>query len=135
MQEAVRRHDAIMRAAVAGRGGHVFKTIEDAFCVAFADPVDAVVAMLTAQEKLSAEDFSAIDGLRVRGAIHTGTADERDGDFFGPTLNKVARLLAIGHGGQILLTDETAARVGGVLPADVSVRDLGTYHLKDFSTP
>ncbi len=96
MQDAVRRHDALMRAAIAEHDGYVFKTIGDAFCAAFARPEDAVAAILDAQRALAAEDFSGIDGLRVRAAVHTGTADEREGDYFGPTLNRVARLLAIG---------------------------------------
>jgi class 3 adenylate cyclase len=135
VQDAVRRHDAILHHAVARHGGHVFKTIGDAFCSAFERPKDAVAAMLAAQHMLAAEDFSALDGLRVRAAIHTGPADARDGDCFGSTVNKVARLLAIGHGGQILLTAETAAHVDGVLPEEVSLRDLGAYHLKDFAQP
>jgi class 3 adenylate cyclase len=109
MRDAVRRHDAILRAAITEQGGSVFKTIGDAFCSAFARPHDAVEAMLAAQLKLAAEDFSAVDGLRVRAAIHIGTADERDGDYFGTEVNRVSRLLVIGHGGQILLTSETAA--------------------------
>ena len=60
--------------------------------------------MLAAQQRLAAEDFSAVDGLRVRVALHTGFADERDGDYFGPALNRVARLLAVGHGGRVLTT-------------------------------
>ncbi|MGC2632753.1 MAG: FxSxx-COOH system tetratricopeptide repeat protein [Candidatus Cybelea sp.] len=135
MQEAVRRHDAILRATIVEHRGHVFKTIGDAFCAAFARPVDAVAAMLAAQQALSAEDFSAMDGLRVRTAIHTGTADERDGDYFGPPVNKVARLLAIGHGSQVLITSETAALLDGVLASETSLRDLGAYHLKDFTQP
>ncbi len=135
MQEAVRRHDAILREAIAERGGSVFKTGGDAFYCAFSRPEDAVAAMLSAQQKLAAEDFCAVEGLRVRAAIHSGTAEEREGDYFGPAVNKVARLLAIGHGGQVLLTAETARLVDGVLPNDVSLRDLGTYHLKDFSEP
>jgi len=135
MQDAVRRHDAILRAAITEHGGYIFKTIGDAFCCAFAEPQDAVTAMLAAQQALAIEDFAAVDGLRVRAALHTGTADEREGDYFGPPLNKVARLLATGHGGQILLTGETAEIVEGALPAGVSLRDLGTYHLKDFVEP
>jgi class 3 adenylate cyclase len=96
MQDAVRRHDAILRAAIAEHGGSVFKTIGDAFCSAFASPPDAVAAMLAAQHALAAEDFVAVDGLRVRVALHTGTADERDGDFFGPAVNRVTRLLLSG---------------------------------------
>ncbi len=131
----MRRHDAILRGAIAQHRGSVFKTIGDAFCCAFAHAEDAVAAMLAAQQTLAAEDFSAIDGLRVRAAIHSGTADERDGDYFGPAVNKVARLLAIGHGGQILLTAESATLVDRALPTDVSLRDLGAYHLKDFTEP
>ena len=58
-----------------------------------------------------------IDGLRVRAAVHTGTADERDGDYFGPALNRVARLLAIGHGGQVLVSGVTTDLVQGALPS------------------
>jgi class 3 adenylate cyclase/tetratricopeptide (TPR) repeat protein len=135
MQEAVRRHDAILRAALTEHGGRVFKTIGDAFCSTFERPENAIAAMLAAQRRLTAEDFSAVDGLRVRVAIHSGTADAREGDYFGPAVNKVARLLSIGHGGQILVTTETAAMVDGALPKEVSLRDLGTYHLKDFTEP
>ena len=135
MQDAVRRHDAIMRAAIAQQGGHVFKTAGDAFYSTFAAPQDAVAAMLAAQRALNAEDFSAAGGLRVRAAINTGTADRREDDYFGPALNKVARVLAIGHGGQVLLTAETAALVNGTLAAEVGLRDLGAYHLKDIDGP
>ena len=135
MQDAVRRHDAIVREAITEHGGEVFKTIGDAFCSTFERPEAAVAAMLAAQRTLNAEDFSTVDGLRVRTAIHSGVADAREGDYFGPAVNKVARLLAIGHGGQILLTAETAALVDGALPKGASLRELGAYHLKDFSEP
>ncbi len=135
MQDAVRRHDAILQMAIAEHGGYVFKTIGDAFCSVFAAPQEAVAAMLAAQQSLSTEDFSAVEGLSVRTAIHTGSAEVRGGDYFGPALNKVARLLAIGHGGQVLMTAETAALVDGTLPADVTLRDLGAYRLKDFTEP
>ncbi len=95
MQEAVRRHDAILRDAITEHGGQVFKTIGDAFCSTFERPESAVAAMLVAQCRLAAENFSSVDGLRVRTAIHSGTADAREGDYFGPAVNKVARLLAI----------------------------------------
>ncbi len=133
MQDAVRRHDAILRAAVAEHSGVVFKTIGDAFCVAFVRPQDAVAAMLSAQQRLAAEDFSAVDGLRVRAAVHTGVPDERNGDYFGAPLNRVARLLAIGYGGQILLSRVAAGLVAPALPPQCSLRDLRAYQLKDFS--
>jgi predicted ATPase/Tfp pilus assembly protein PilF len=91
--------------------------------------------MLDAQRLLAAEDFSALDGLPVRAAIHTGTAQERDGDYFGPTVNRVARLLAIGHGGQILVSGATAAVVQGDLPPQTRLRDLGEHRLRDLARP
>jgi class 3 adenylate cyclase/tetratricopeptide (TPR) repeat protein len=135
MQAAVRRHDVILRAAIVEHGGHIFKTIGDAFCAAFARPEEAVAAMLAAQLALRSEDFSAVDGLRIRAALHSGIADERDGDYFGPPVNKVARLLGIGHGSQLLLSSETAALLDGTLANDASLRDLGAYRLKDFAQP
>ncbi len=135
MEHAVRRHDALVREAIIRHGGAVFKTIGDAFCAAFSRPSDAVAAMLEAQRALAAEDFSALDGLRVRAAIHTGTADEREGDYFGPAVNRVARLLAIGHGGQVLVSGVTSALVGGDLPPRASLRDLGEHRLKDLTQP
>jgi predicted ATPase/class 3 adenylate cyclase len=135
METAVRRHDAIMREAIAAYNGHVFKTIGDAFCAAFHKPEDAVAAMFDAQRALGAEDFSAVDGIRVRAAIHTGTADERDRDYFGPAVNRVARLLSIAHGGQTIISGVTSDLVDGLLPPLASLRDLGEHRLKDLSQP
>jgi predicted ATPase/class 3 adenylate cyclase len=135
MQEAVRRHDALMRAAISKHHGHVFKTIGDAFCAAFSKPEDAVAAMFDAQRALAAEDFSAVDGIRVRAAIHTGTADERDNDYFGPAVNRVARLLGLAYGGQVLVSGVTSDIVAGSLPPQASLRDLGEHRLKDLSRP
>ena len=133
MQAAVRRHDVLMRSAIAEHGGHIFKTIGDAFCGVFARPDDAVAAMLAAQRALAAEDFSSVGGIRVRAAILTGMADERDGDYFGPAVNRIARLLAIGHGGQVLVSGATSDLVQGMLAASASLRDLGEHRLKDLA--
>ena len=131
MERAVRRHDELMRAAIVAHGGHVFKTVGDAFCAAFAEPESAVHAALEAQRALGAEDFSAVGGLRVRMAINTGTADERDGDYFGPPLNRVARLLSLAHGGQVLLAGIAADLVRENPPSDATLTDLGAHGLKD----
>jgi len=135
MQAAVRRHDALVRSAIVDHRGHVFKTIGDAFCAAFSRPEDAVGAALAAQLALANEDFGNVGGLHVRTAIHVGTTDERDGDYFGPTVNRVARLLAIAFGGQVLLSGATADLVQGDLPPNASLRDLGEHRLKDLSRP
>jgi predicted ATPase/class 3 adenylate cyclase len=133
MQQAVRHHDDLMRAAIARHGGHVFKTIGDAFCAVFALVEEAVAAALDAQRTLAAADFSAVEGIRVRMALHVGAADERDGDYFGPTLNRVARLLAIGHGGQVLVSGAAAALVAASLPEDATLVDMGEHRLKDLA--
>ena len=131
MQEALRLHDDLMRAAMAAHAGYVFKTIGDAFCAAFATPESAVAAAISAQLALGQSNFSAVDGLRVRMAINTGTADERDGDYFGPVLNRVARLLALGHGGQVLLSGIAADLVRENPPPQATLVALGAYALKD----
>ena len=133
MQEALRRHDALMRTVIEAEGGHVFKTIGDAFCAVFRRVDDAVRAALEAQRVLAETDFSEVDGVRVRMAVHVGTSDERDGDYFGPALNRVARLLAIGHGGQVLLSGTAADMLAGHLPPGVELLDLGDHRLKDLS--
>jgi len=135
MQEAVRRHDTLVRSAIEASGGHVFKTIGDAFCAVFERPEVAAPAALAVQRAIEAEDFDAVDGLDVRVALHTGTSDERSGDYYGPAVNRVARLLAIAHGGQILVSGVTADLVLGQLPPQATLRDLGSHRLKDLAHP
>jgi predicted ATPase/class 3 adenylate cyclase len=135
MDRAVRRHDELVRAAIAVHGGHVFKTVGDGFCAAFARPEEALAAMLDMQRALIADDFSAVDGIRVRAAIHTGTTEERDGDYFGSAVNRVARLVAIAHGGQTIVSGVTADIVRGELPPPIVLRDLGEHRLRDLAQP
>src|SRR5579871_2202020 len=122
MPQALRRHDELLRTAIEAHGGHVFKTMGDAFCAAFAHPSDAVAAAVEAQHSLSREDWSSVDGLSVRMALHSGTTDERDGDYFGPVVNRVARLLAIAHGGQTILSAVTALQLRGLLAHGTELR-------------
>ena len=133
MSAALARHDALLRPAISARGGFLFKTVGDAFCAAFAIAADAVAAARDAQAALLAEDFSGVDSVLVRMALHTGSAEERDGDYFGPAVNRVARLLAIGHGGQVLVSGTTADLLQEELPSESSLRDLGEHQLKDLA--
>src|SRR5215212_8057889 len=136
MQVALTRHDAIMWEAIEGHGGFVFKTVGDAFCAAFPTAVGALQAALAAQRTLLSEEWGEeIDTLRARMALHTGAAHERDGDYFGPPVNRVARLLSAGHGGQILLSSSTQELVRDHLPPKTHLRDLGDRRLKDLSRP
>ena len=134
MELALERHDELMHGAIQAHSGYVFKTIGDAFCAAFATTSDAIAAALDAQRALTAEDFSAVEGLRVRMALHVGQSAEREGDYFGPTVNRVARLLAIGHGGQVLVSGVAADLLQGQMPQS-SLRDLGAHRLKDLARP
>ncbi len=133
MSAALKRHDTLMREAIEAHGGYVFKVIGDAFCAAFSTAPGALAAAVHAQRSLTAADFSGVGGLRVRMAMHTGDAEERDGDYFGPSVNRVARLLAIGHGGQVLVSGTTRDLLHDALAPDHDLRDLGLHGLKDLS--
>ena len=135
MKDALRRHDLILTSSIESHHGYVFKTIGDAYCAAFQDLFEAVEAAVDAQRRLAAEGWRPLDALRVRMAIHSGGADERAGDYFGPTVNRVARLLSIGQGGQVLMTATAALILASDLPPEHSVRYLGSYALKGLKEP
>ena len=120
MRVALARHDALVRDAIEERDGHIFKTVGDAFCAAFVRPSDALAAARAAQRALLAEPWPAPIAIKVRMALHAGNADVRDGDYFGQPLNRVARLLAAGHGGQVLVSRAAAELLGDALAARIS---------------
>lgn len=135
MGPALARHNRLLRDAISAHGGVVFKTVGDAVCAAFSTAPAAVAASLTAQRALYAEPWGSTGPLRARMALHTGQAEAQEGDYLGGPLNRVARLLALGHGGQILLSGPTADLVHDYLPPGVSLTDLGTHRLKDVQRP
>ncbi len=135
MKAAVARHEQLVRAAMQQHGGYVFKTMGDALCAAFATAPYALVAAVDAQRALAKADFSAVGGLSVRMGLHTGYADERNADYFGPAVNRVARLMSIGHGGQILLSGATHELAHSDLPEGTKLVDLGSHRLKDLTEP
>ncbi|HUO37390.1 MAG TPA: adenylate/guanylate cyclase domain-containing protein, partial [Mycobacterium sp.] len=121
MRAALAAHDKVLRSAIETHRGFMFKHTGDGVCAAFASPSCAVDAAVTAQRAL---------GLPVRMGIATGEAELREGDYFGAVLNRAARVMAAGHGGQILLADSTAALLSGV-----ELLDLGPRRLRDLPTP
>jgi len=135
MRDAVRRHDEIVRSEIERRRGYVFKTIGDAFCAAFWSVGEALEAAVDSQRRLGRENFADVDELRVRMAIAAGEADERSGDYFGMAVNRVARLVSAGHGGQILVSGDAADLITGSLPAGITLRQLGTIALRDLKAP
>jgi predicted ATPase/class 3 adenylate cyclase len=135
MKPALARHDAILRAAVEGSNGQVIKTTGDGLMAIFSSVAGAVSACVTAQRGLMEEPWGETGALRVRMGLHSGEAETRVGDYFGPTVIRAARIMAVGHGGQVLLSAATAALVMDQLPADVTLRDLGEHRLKDLGRP
>jgi predicted ATPase/class 3 adenylate cyclase len=135
MQAALARHDELLKLAIEERGGYVFKTVGDAFCAVFPTASDALEAALEIQRRLLSSEWEQSEPLRVRMALHTGAAEERDGDYFGPPVNRVARLLSAAHGGQVLLSLPTQELVRDQLLVGTTLRDLGEHRLKDLFRP
>lgn len=136
MAGALAAHDAILSGMIEAHSGSVFKRVGDAFCCVFASPERASLAAVDVQRKLAAQQWDRQLGeLRVRIGLHTGSALASGDDYFGPALNRVARLMSAGHGGQILLSAATAALVRGELPPDLECRSLGTHRLRDLAEP
>lgn len=131
MAVAFQQHERIVRATCRRFSGYVYKMVGDAFQVAFAQPAQALQAAAEVQRQSSATGCSASGAGRVRMALHRGCTEERPNDYVGPILNRLARLVEAGAGGQILLTQEVALQLRPDLPATVRLADLGCYHLKD----
>jgi predicted ATPase len=131
MQKLAARHDALLREAITAHHGRVVKTTGDGFHAIFEDASDAVAAALSGQQVMIAEAWPADTGqLQVRMGLHTGQSQEREGDYYGPEVNRAARVMGVAHGGQILISEATAARILQSLPADSSLLDLGEHRLR-----
>ena len=124
MRALLVEHDAILRDVIDNRHGHLFKHTGDGIAAVFASASDAVNAAVDAQERLG-------DVLPVRMGLHTGEAELRDGDYFGSTLNRCARLMGVAHGGQVVCSESTASLVRD----RDDLRDLGEHRLRDLSRP
>jgi class 3 adenylate cyclase len=135
MQAALARHNELLRSVIDERGGYVFKTVGDAFCCAFPTAPDALEASLDTQRRLLSSEWEQTGPLKVRMALHTGATEERDGDYFGPPVNRVARLLSAAQGSQVLLSLPTQELVRDQLPSETTLRDLGEHRLKDLFRP
>ena len=135
MRAALERHDAVLRGSIGAHAGQVFSTGGDGLAAVFARSMDAVVTAAQAQAALAAEGWPDDAPVRVRMAVHTGEANERNGDYFGPAVNRAARLMAMGHGGQVLVSHATEQLVAGSLPNGLDLLDLGEHRLRDLSRP
>ena len=135
MAEALRRHDELLQQTIESRDGKIFKNVGDGLFTAFALAPAAVEAALQGQRSLIAEAWPTPVPVRVRMALHSGQAEEREGDYFGPPVNRVARILSAGHGGQILLSQAVERLTADRFPEGAALRDLGERSLKDLTQP
>ncbi|MEO8135331.1 MAG: tetratricopeptide repeat protein [Betaproteobacteria bacterium] len=135
MHASLAQHDAILRGGIEALGGRVFKTAGDAFCATFDVPQCALEAALVLQQTLLTEAWSRETPIRVRMALHVGAAQVRDGDYFGPALNVVARLLSVARGGQTLLTGAVRDLLDDACPERAEIESHGFYHLKGVEEP
>jgi predicted ATPase len=135
MTVALARHDGILNDAIESAGGTVVKTTGDGMMAVFPTPAGAVDAAIAAQHGLAEAEWPETGPLRVRMGINAGDAERRGNDYFGPTINRTARLMAVGHGGQVLLSAAAGALCAERLPAGADLRDLGEYRLRDLGRP
>jgi len=137
MREALARHDALIETEAEGHRGTLVRPRGegDSRFAVFPRATDAVTAACAIQQRLQVEPWRTSRPLRVRMALHTGEADLRDGDYYGSAVNRCARLRALAHGGQILLSATTARLVQEGITGETGLRDLGQHHLKDLQQP
>jgi predicted ATPase/class 3 adenylate cyclase len=129
------RHRELLRAAFAAQDGYEQGTEGDSFFVIFRAATQAVLAAADAQRAIAAEPWPDGVALRVRMGLHTGDIESTGADVIGYAINRTARIAAVAHGGQVLLSDTTRGLVDGALPDGVSLRDLGEHRLKDLRAP
>ena len=131
MRLALAAHDRALDEVVAGNDGRVFSRMGDGIAAAFDSATAAISAARDAQVALLAADHPGVGVLKVRMGVHVGEVEERDDDFFGPVLNRAARIMAAGHGGQVLVSGMAAHLASG----DHQFEDLGDHRLRDLGVP
>jgi predicted ATPase/class 3 adenylate cyclase/DNA-binding CsgD family transcriptional regulator len=131
MAEASADYSRTVREQIEAAGGYVFKTVGEAFRAVFADPSAALASAVAIQRAVGTEPWPPGLPIRVRIVLHSGACVERDGDYLGPVVNRAARLQAVGHGGQVLVSGATYELLPGRLPGGIGLEDLGKPHLRD----
>jgi class 3 adenylate cyclase len=136
MRAALAIHDEILTSAAEANGGTVVKHTGDGLFMAFGSATGATHAAVDAQRRLAAAGWPDIIGaLQVRMALHTAEVSPSGDDYLSPEVNRVARIEAAGHGGQVLLSGSTSRLVAGALPAATHLVDLGTHPLRGLRAP
>ena len=135
MNDVLAEHDRLLRESIAGHGGEIISVAGDAFGAAFVDCVAATSAAADAQRALAATAWPDRHRPRVRMGVHRGAAYPRDGNFFGSTPNRAARLMSVAHGGQVVVSDEVASALRDQPLSGIELRSLGIQRLKDVAEP
>ncbi len=136
MRAALTTHDLILREAIAGHGGEVVKHLGDGLLAVFDSAPDGIGAAVDAQRRLVGQPWDLGEPLLVRMALHSGDATEaRDGDYFGPVLNRCARLIGVAHGGQIIVSHATGRVLDDAPIPGVGLTPLGQHRLRDLLRP
>ena len=138
MKSALAEHDAILKHAITSNHGYIIKGTGDGIHAVFEKAIYGVNATLAAQRALFQASETSKNSkvlIRSRMGLHTGEAELRENDYYGQTLNRAARIMAVGHGGQILISGVTAEIIREQLPADIALQDLGEHRLKDLIRP
>ncbi len=133
MAVALARHDSLLLEVIAGHDGQAFKHTGDGMAAVFADPERAVAAAIAVQRSIESERWGVPGGIHVRAAVHSGGVHERDGDLFGPTLNRAARLLGLCPSGAVLVSEATAGLVGPNVIEGCVLDECGRVQLRDFA--
>lgn len=137
MQAALARHDAILDTAIAVHGGQIVKRTGDGIHASFAKATHGALAAAAVQRALQVEPWPDLGGapLRVRMGLHAGESEARAGDYYGSVLNRAARIMAVAHGGQVLLSAVVASMLAEQGHPDLALLALGEHRLKDLARP
>ena len=135
MRAALAQHDELNRRAVQAHGGRIVKGTGDGIHAVFNQPLQALLAMLQLQHALADASATAGLALNIRCGLHSAAEEVRDNDFYGPEVNRAARIMGVAHGGQMLVSGVVAAALQAQLPAGVQLKDLGDVRLRDLSRP
>ncbi|NNE73573.1 MAG: adenylate/guanylate cyclase domain-containing protein, partial [Acidimicrobiales bacterium] len=135
MEGVLAGHDQLASSAVTDSGGLIFKHTGDGLVAAFHDPEAAIDAAVAMQRALASTEWHTVGRLRARMGVHSGVAQHRDGDYFGRTVNRCARLMSVAHGGQIVVSGATEALLDRPDSRSWSLIALGLHQLKDLSQP
>jgi class 3 adenylate cyclase len=126
MKDALARHEEVLRDAVESHGGYVVKLTGDGVHAAFGTAYAAVAAAVAGQVEMAAEEWTKTGSLRVRMGLHAGSAELREGDYYGTATNRAARLMSIANGGQVIVSNATEELVRDVLSEGVALRFAAT---------